>query len=224
MSRPKILVLASGTAEGGGSGFENLVKASRGGVLEAEIVAVVSNYQSGGVRMRANKLGIPFIHFPAPWDATSYQNLAQESGAEFFASSGWLKLITGLDPNTNFNSQTVFNIHPAPLPQFGGRGFFGQHVHERVLAAFRERQISHSAVCMHFVTGEYDLGPIFFHCPVEIKEDDTPSTLQARVNRIEHIYQPAVTNMVVNGSIKWDGVNPQSLALPRDYSISREIC
>lgn len=221
MNKPRVLIFASGSAEGGGSGFEKLVLASRGGPLSADIVAVVSNHANGGVRARADKLGIPFLHFPKPWTGDAYQKFATESGADFFALSGWLKLVTGLDPATRFNSRTVFNIHPGPLPNFGGPGLYGHHVHEAVIAAFKRQEITHSAVCMHFVTGEYDRGPVFFQCYVKINDGDTPETIGARVNQQEHQYQPEITNMVVNGLIKWDGVHPHSLEVPLGYSIKR---
>ena len=219
MNKPRILVFASGSAEGGGSGFEKLIEASRGGPLDAEIVAVVSNHLNGGVRKRALKLGIPFQHFPKPWSGEEYQRFARESGADFFALSGWLKMVAGFDPTTRFNSRTVFNIHPGPLPEFGGPGLYGHHVHEAVMAAFRRGEITHSAVSMHFVTGEYDRGPVFFRCLVRIGNDDTPDTIGTRVNQQEHIHQPRITNMVVNGLIKWDGVNPDSLEIPVGYAI-----
>lgn len=219
MSRPKILVFASGSAEGGGSGFEKLTLASRSGPLDAEIIAVVSNHANGGVHARADKLDIPFLHFPKPWTAEAYQKFAAASGADFFALSGWLKLVTGLDPKTKFNSRTVFNIHPGPLPDFGGPGLYGHHVHEAVIAAFKRREITHSAVTMHFVTGEYDRGPVFFRCNVKINDDDTADSIGTKVNRQEHIHQPKITSMVVNGLIKWDGVNPDSLDVPAEFSI-----
>lgn len=219
MSKPKILVFASGSPEGGGSGFEKLVLASKGGRLQADIIAVVSNHANGGVRSRADKLGVPFLHFPKPWTAEAYQKFASDSGAEYFALSGWLKLVAGLDPKTRFNSRTVFNIHPGPLPDFGGPGLYGHHVHEAVMNAYKEQKIAHSAVCMHFVTGEYDRGPVFFRCNVRINDGDTPDSIGARVNEQEHIHQPMVTSLVVNGLIKWDGVDPRSLQVPTGYSI-----
>lgn len=219
MNNPKILVFASGSAEGGGSGFEKLVLASQDGPLNADIVAVVSNHANGGVRARANKLNVPFLYFPKPWSDEAYQRLASESGADFFALSGWLKLVTGLDLATPFNSRTVFNIHPGPLPDFGGSGLYGHHVHEAVMAAFRRREITHSAVSMHFVTGEYDRGPVFFRCNVKINEDDTADSIGTRVNQQEHVHQPKITSMVVNGLIRWDGVNPDSLEVPSGYSV-----
>jgi phosphoribosylglycinamide formyltransferase-1 len=221
MNKPKVLVFASGSAEGGGSGFEKLVLASRGGPLDADIIAVVSNHANGGVRTRADKLKVSFLHFAKPWTSETYQRIASESGADFFALSGWLKLVTGLDPATCFNSRNVFNIHPGPLPDFGGPGLYGHHVHEAVIAAHGQGKITHSAVSMHFVTEEYDRGPVFFRCNVKINDDDTPDSIGARVNQQEHRYQPEITSMVVNGLIKWDGIHPDSLEVPSGYSIER---
>lgn len=73
---------------------------------------------------------------------------------------------------------------------------------------------------MHFVTGEYDRGPVFLDCKVKIEENDTPDSLAHRVNECEHYYQPRVTNLVVNGLISWDGVSPDSLICPHDHDIS----
>ncbi len=222
MSLPKLLIFASGSAEGGGSGFENLVLASRGGALRAEIVGVVSDHKHGGVRRRADKLKVPFHCLPEEvrWDAGNYQRIAKETEADFFALSGWLKLVTGLDPKTRFNSQTVFNIHPSPLPQFGGQGMHGHRVHEAVLAAFHRGELTHSAVSMHFVTDEYDKGPVFFRCPVKIRENDTPETLAERVNKAEHRDQSLITEMVVGKLITWNGIDPDSLRYPLNYSIN----
>jgi len=216
---PSVLVLASGEKEEGkgGSGFKNLVLASRNGKLRAKITAVASNHENGGVRTKAKELGIPFIWFQEPWNERSYQALANYTKADFFALSGWLKLVVGLDLKTRFNSKTVFNIHPGPLPQFGGPGMYGHHVHEAVMAAFRQGRILHSAVCMHFVTTEYDRGPVFFRFNVRIRSDDTPESLAKRVNEFEHIYQPLITNLVVNNYIRWGGINPHSLITPFGY-------
>ncbi len=202
---PKLLIFATGTPEGGGSGFENLVTASRDGRLTAEIVGVVCNFEHGGVREKADRLGIPFYCMAGPYNAGDYQALVVQTGAEFCALSGWLKLVKGLDP------RTTFNIHPGPLPEFGGSGLYGHFVHEAVMKAYKEGRVTHSAVSMHFVTPEFDEGPVFFSHPVEILPDDTADTLAKRVNEAEHRYQPEITNLVVNGQISWDGKDPVSL-------------
>ena len=210
-----LIIFSSGTSEGGGSGLENLVNKTREGILSANIVAVVSNHENGGVRQKANKLNIPFIYFPKPWDAEKYQEIVMDNKTDFVALSGWLKLVKGLDP------RKTFNIHPGPLPAFGGAGMYGHHVHEAVMEAFKRGEVTHSAATMHFVTDEYDRGPIFFQKFVKIEEDDTVETLAKRVNETEHKYQPIITNMVVNSEISWDGKNPSSLTYPADYKIEQ---
>lgn len=201
--KPRILVLASGGATGGGSGFQELVEFSRTElpVLDAEIVAVVSNHDQGGVWKRAKDLGITFGYWPGPFTPDGYQLLATVYRADFVMCSGWLKLVQGLDPR-----RTV-NIHPAPLPEFGGPGMYGHHAHEAVIAAYQRGEIKQSAVSMHFVIDHgadkaaYDKGPVFFQLPVLIRPDDTPETLAARVNEKERAWQAFVLNLVVQGLI-----------------------
>ncbi len=207
---PKLLIFASGTKTGGGSGFENLVK-SVPDKLQAEIVGVVSSREHGGVRERAERLGVPFIYMGKPYTASAYQEIVAKTGAEFVALSGWLKKVSGLDP------KTTFNIHPGPLPRFGGAGMYGHYVHEAVLAAYKRGEITHSAVSMHFVTEEYDEGPIFLRKNVPIQSDDTPETLGARVNEAEHYWQPVATNAVLHGEVHWDGKDPKSLTTLPDF-------
>ncbi len=217
MKLPKLIIFSSGTQTHGGSGFENLVKAKNEGTLRADIVAVVSNHENGGVREKADKLHVSFIHFPKPWNEENYKKIILETGAEFTALSGWLKLVRGLSP------KTTLNIHPGPLPKFGGFGMYGHFVHEAVIAAFKQGEVTSSEVCMHFVTesksvSDYDKGPVFFRISVPIEKEDTGETLAARANKIEHKYQPIITDLVVNGEISWDGINPESLKVPKGYT------
>jgi phosphoribosylglycinamide formyltransferase-1 len=206
-----MLVFASGDSEGGGSGFKKLIEAMHAGTLTAEIVAVVSNHANGGVKKRADELEIPFVHFAPPREAEDYQRLVREYKAEAVALSGWLKLVKGLDP------RTTINIHPGPLPEFGGAGLYGHHVHEKVMETFRAGRIKYSEVSMHFVTEKYDDGPVFFRFPVKILDDDTPESLQKRVNAVEHEYQAFITDLVVRNQITWDGKNHGSLKVPMGY-------
>jgi len=218
--RKQLGVLATGTATEGGSGFEKLVEASRNGILDADIAFVVSNHENGGVRARADRLDIPFIHFPGPWTKARYQEVINGLKFDFIALSGWMKFVFGLDP------RTTFNIHPGPLPDFGGPGMYGHYVHEAVFNAYRDSAITHSAVCMHFITDppesssakeQYDNGLVFFRMPVELKPEDTADDIGARVNKAEHLWQPRISNMVVHGKISWDGKDPKSLHVPAGY-------
>jgi len=210
--KPKLVIFASGTKEGGGSGFENLVNAAKAGELDADIVAVVSNHENGGVRARAEKLGVPFIHFGPDAD---YKKIMEKTGAEWAALSGWLKHVTGLDP-----SKTI-NIHPALLSfqggRFGGRGMYGHRIHEEVKAALDAGDIHESGFTMHFVTEEHDRGPAFFEHRVPLEKGMSVEEIQKRVQAAEHKWQPKITNMVVQGEIRWDGHDPKSLTVPPSY-------
>ncbi len=198
---PNILVFASGTKSGGGSGFETMVRAARSQPpsLDAWICGVVTNHFAGGVWQKSQELGIPAAYWVGPYLARGYKNFVRYFNADYVMLSGWLKLVAGLDP-----SRTI-NIHPGPLPRFGGPNLFGHHVHEAVLAAYHRGEISHSAVTMHFVDEKYDRGPVFFSQPVPIEPDDTPETLAARVNRVEHEWQSRVLNYVVHEQVRLAG-------------------
>jgi phosphoribosylglycinamide formyltransferase-1 len=198
---PQVLVFSSGTKTGGGSGFEAMVRATRTQppVLEAWICGVVTNHAAGGVWQRAQTLGVPAAYWPGPYLAQGYQDLVRQFHADYVMLSGWLKLVAGLDP-----SRTI-NIHPGPLPRFGGANFYGHRVHEAVLEAYRRGEITHSAITMHFVDEVYDRGPVFFARPVPIEPGDTPETLAARVNEAEHAWQARVLNYVVTGQVRLAG-------------------
>lgn len=209
----KLLIFASGSKDSGGSGFQELVENARTGVLEAEIIGVVSNYEQGGVRKKAKNLDIPFEYFEKPdLNKPRYSEIVKKYNADFVSLSGWLKKVSGL------NSKTTINIHPGLLPSFGGQGMYGHHVHEAVIKAHSEDKTQISGVSMHFVTDEYDRGPVFFEFPIWIRPEDNAETLGQRVNKIEHAYQSWVTNLVVTEQITWDGKNHNSLRVPSWYS------
>jgi len=230
-SRPRILVFASGSADGGGSGFVKLVEMARRGYLQADIVAVVSNHENGGVRKKADKLGIPFEFFDysaitagltrdsKEWKQAlvlAYQALYRKYGSPWVMLSGWLKPAYGLV------TQKTVNIHPGPVPQFGGFGMHGHHVHEAVLKAFGAGQITHSAVSMHFVDDRlpYDQGPLIFMMPVPLEKGDTADTIAKRVNAMEHAWQWYVTNLIVQRMIRLEN---GEVVVPPWYTLNRII-
>jgi phosphoribosylglycinamide formyltransferase-1 len=210
MSTPKlknIIVFASGSEKGGGSGLLKLYEATQSGVLQAKIVCVVSNHEHGGVREKADRFGIPFIFSPKGRTTEDYVRIIKESGADFTILSGWLGLISGHDP------RTTINIHPAWIPsRYRGKGFYGHHVHEAVLADYKAGLVDHHGITMHFATAVYDdPDAVFFRRMVEIKHDDTAETLGARANKMEHQWQAIITNRVIMGEIAWDGKTASSI-------------
>ena len=218
MPKPKLLIFASGTTDRGGSGFENLATSPD---LDADTVAVVSNHEHGGVRARAERLGIPLFYFLGPYDAEHYSSVLQKTGidkaTDWVALSGWMKKVVGLDP------ARTFNIHPAMLSfdhgRFGGKGMYGRHIHEAVKTALDAGEITESGFSMHFVTDEMDRGPVFFEHKVPLKAGMTADDIAQAVKKAEHQWQPKITNMVVHGQIRWDGKDPDSLIVPEKYEI-----
>jgi phosphoribosylglycinamide formyltransferase-1 len=214
-SKPTLLIFASGSKTSGGSGFEKLVEATHNGILDAEIVGVVSQYAQGGVFERAQRLGIPFIHFDvaaAKSDpAGYYREIVRRSGAQWVALSGWVRMVAGLDP------RTTFNIHPALLSynhgEFGGQGMYGHFVHEAVAQALALGKVGESGFTMHFVTDEYDRGPIIAEIRVSLTPGMSAEEIGKLVNTQEHLHQARITNDIIHGRISWDGADPSSLRI-----------
>src|SRR4030042_2937044 len=98
--KPGVVVVASGTKTGGGSGFEKMVEATRNKppILDALICAVVTNHFDGGVWQKAKRLGVKVEYWLGPYLADDYQNYAKYYKADYVMLSGWLKLVAGLDP------------------------------------------------------------------------------------------------------------------------------
>jgi folate-dependent phosphoribosylglycinamide formyltransferase PurN len=236
MPKKKLIIFATGEkgSESGGSGMKNLIEASRDGRLNAEIVAVVGNISGGGVETKARACGVHFEYFPkALRTPESHEALVErllDGDDGFVALSGCLwQVPVKADPwsdEPGLDSRRVFNIHPGNLslkdeqghPIYGGPGKYGHYVHEKAIADYRRGvRIRASAVSMHFVTKEYDKGPIVFQWDVPIFPSDTPETLARAVNVQEHRFQPYITDLIVNQRIVWDGVDPRSLKVPSGY-------
>jgi phosphoribosylglycinamide formyltransferase 1 len=176
---PRLAVLASG----GGSNLQALIDAHARGDLPAPIMLVISNRADAGALERAARHGITAVHVGrrqhSDPDARILE-LLREHRIDVVVLAGWLRLV---DPRVlAAYPGRVVNIHPGPLPRFGGHGMYGLHVHEAVLAA-GERC---SGPTVHLVDEHYDEGPILAHVEVPVEAGDTPETLQQRVLRAEH--------------------------------------
>ena len=176
---PRLAVLASG----GGTNLQALIDAHERADLPAPIVLVISNRAKAGALDRARRHGIVAEHvgrkrYPDP--SARILELLGEHRVDVVVLAGWLKLI---DPRLlAAYPDRVINIHPGPLPRFGGQGMYGRRVHEAVL----EAGVSHSGPTIHLVNERYDEGPVLAHEPVAVETGDTAETLQERVLRAEH--------------------------------------
>nr|WP_320134029.1 formyltransferase family protein [uncultured Holophaga sp.] len=182
----RIALFISGT---GGNAL-NLLRACREGRVPAEaVLAISSSAKAGGVeRLRAEGLRVEVIERSAFPDEGSYTEAclicAERAGAGFIALCGWLKKLV---VPARWEGR-ILNIHPGPLPRFGGAGMYGMKVHQAVIAA----GVPESAVTIHLVDNEYDHGRQLLAHPVPVLPGDTPEVLQKRVYEQEMLRYPEV--------------------------------
>ncbi len=178
---PRLLLFASGQ----GSNAEAIIRHVRAGSI-AEVAAIVCNKPGAGVLEMADKEGIETLlidrttfaapHFP--------QQLQQAYAPDLIVLAGFLWRI----PATLIEAfpDRIINIHPALLPRHGGKGMWGRHVHETVLAAGE----TESGITIHRVNEHYDEGDILLQARCPVLRGDSVETLAARVQRLEHFYLP----------------------------------
>lgn len=211
----RVGVLVSGT----GTVLQALVDACRAGEVPAEIAVVVSNVPGAFALERARAAGIPAVtlnHRDFPSRAafeTALRTALDGAGVELVCLAGFLRILT-----SGFVDAFVgrmMNIHPALLPAFGGKGMYGDRVHEAVLASGARV----SGCTVHFVTRDADAGPIIVQAPVPVEDDDTPATLSARVRREELRAYPLAVRLFAEGRLRLEGnrvrVLPPAAGSPR---------
>ena len=188
-----------------GSNMQAIVDACKLGALWAVPAVVISNNSDSGALARARQESIPCyclnskIHVsPESLDEAILEALLRHS-VDIVVLAGYMKK---LGPKTLRRfAGAVLNIHPALLPKFGGKGMYGIHVHEAVLAAGEKE----TGVSIHLVDEEYDRGPVIAQTRVPVMPDDTPKTLTAQVLEQEHALFPEVLQKIARGEIAIPG-------------------
>jgi formyltetrahydrofolate-dependent phosphoribosylglycinamide formyltransferase len=188
---------------GGGTTLQNLLDRMAEGSLNARVVQVVSNRGDAFGLERARRAGVPAAVVerkacasPEEFSARVFE-LCRQAGAELVCMAGFLQLI--LVP-ADFAGR-VMNIHPALIPAFCGKGFYGRRVHEAALA----QGVKVSGCTVHFADNQYDHGPIILQRAVPVQDDDTPETLAARVHERENEAYPEAIRLFAAGRLKIDG-------------------
>lgn len=155
---------------GSGRTLVNFAERIASGRLDAEIACVISDRDGVAGIERARELDLPCL-VEADADRTFAE--LRRCRVELVCLAGYLRLLRIPD---DFAGR-VINIHPALLPEFGGKGFWGHHVHEAVLATGRRE----SGCTVHLCDDRYDTGPILLQRRVPVLPGDTPDALAARV-------------------------------------------
>jgi len=198
----KVAILVG--THGRGTNMRALAEACARGDVPAPVALVVSPKDGTGAVEAARELGlrVEILPYKDPDYAARLLKALRDAGARWVCLAGYMRLLP-LDVLEAFPDR-VLNIHPALLPKFGGKGMFGRHVHEAVLAAGEPE----SGCTVHLVNELYDEGRILLQkrCPVE--PGDTPETLAARVLALEHVaYAEALAGEVSRrGAVDPQGV------------------
>ena len=161
--------------------------------FEVKIVNVVCNNPKAYSIERAKNLGIPLrMIAKEEFKSEAFIKEMQDLNVDLIVLAGFLwKLPENL---VKAFPKKIINIHPALLPKYGGKGFYGEHVHEAVVAA-KEAQ---SGITVHYVNELYDRGEIILQARVSLDEKETPDSLAAKIHQLEQAYFPVAIEQVLN--------------------------
>ncbi|MCD7796615.1 MAG: phosphoribosylglycinamide formyltransferase [Clostridiales bacterium] len=191
----------------GGTNLQALIDAQKSGIIKnGEIKCVISSNPNAYALERAEKNGIATRVI----DRKSYDDIHKYSlairdallgeKADLVVYAGFMIILD--DQVVKAFPNRMMNIHPALIPSFCGKGFYGLNVHKAVL----ESGVKLTGATVHFVTEECDGGPIIMQKAIDVKNDDTPETLQKRVmEQCEWIILPKAVSLFCEGRIKVNG-------------------
>lgn len=195
--RIAVFLSASGTT------LQNLLDRIADKRLEAQIVLVISNHAGAFGLVRAETAGVPTgvvnrNSFSSREDFSGKLfELCREHRVDLVCLAGFLQLIQIPD---DFQGR-VMNIHPALIPAFCGKGYYGHHVHEAVL----DYGAKITGCTVHFCDNQYDHGPIILQRTAPVLDDDTADTLVARVYEQECEAYPEAIRLFAEGRLRIEG-------------------
>lgn len=184
-------------ASGSGSNAEEITKYFNN-VEGVTVSLILTNNPNAYVLERADRLGVPSVVFSKRElvETDIVINKLKEHKIDFIVLAGFLLLV----PVNLVEAfpERIINIHPALLPKYGGKGMYGDKVHQAV----RNAGEAESGITIHFVNSKYDEGQIIFQATCPVTEEDTPETIAHKVHKLEYQHYPQVIERVIHKSIK----------------------
>lgn len=189
----KLVIFASGS----GTNMQAIIDQVQAKKIRAIIAGLIVNKPNIQSIERAKKFGIP-VSVISDKDEDSFTKKLDKQldtwSPDLIVLAGFLKKIP-LSVIKEYKNK-IINIHPALLPKYGGKGFYGMNVHKAVL----ESGDKESGCTVHFVNEEYDKGPVISQKKVPVHPTDTPEDLANRVLKAEHKLLPSVIKKLINQS------------------------
>jgi phosphoribosylglycinamide formyltransferase-1 len=154
----------------------------------ARVTLILSNRPDAFVLERAAGLGIPARTFTRQefYQSEKVLEILKEFGIGFVVLAGFLWLVPGY--LLEAYPGRIVNIHPALLPKFGGKGMYGEKVHQAVIANKEKR----TGITIHYVNEVYDAGQIIFQDSFPVLPEDTPESIASRVHALEYKHYPKI--------------------------------
>ena len=195
-----IAVLASGR----GSNFKAVFSQIKSSQINADIGCLISNNPNAPVLDFAKNNGIKTYTIDAKSNDCSEQLLRifSKHKIELIVLAGYMKLIP--ENVVERFSNKIINIHPALLPSFGGKGYYGMNVHKKVLKS----GVKYTGATVHFVNKNYDEGQIIAQEIVHISPEDSAEDIAKKVLKIEHKLLPQVVKKICDNQLKWKNNKP----------------
>lgn len=187
--RARIAVFASGN----GSNAENIIRYFQNDSDIAEVALVVCNKKEAVVISRASSLGVPveIVTRAQLNDPEFFLDLLRRYQIDFIALAGFLLIIPPFLTDA-YNGRMV-NIHPSLLPKYGGKGMYGHHIHEAVVAAGEKE----TGITIHSVSDDCDGGEILFQTKIAVEPGDTPADVEANIHALEKEHYPRVIAEII---------------------------
>ncbi len=183
----RIVIFASGS----GSNAENIIKYFQKNNI-ANVIRVLSNKKDAKVLDRSNSLNVSCMYFSRNdfYDSDKVLNLLVEE-ADFIVLAGFLWRVP--ENIIKLFSKKIVNIHPALLPKYGGKGMYGMHIHNTVVAN-KEKE---TGITIHYVNENYDEGAVILQKKVSVDESDTPESIAKKIHLLEYKYFPKVIEEIL---------------------------
>jgi phosphoribosylglycinamide formyltransferase-1 len=195
----QIAVLLSGS----GTSLENLLEKIDAGEVPGEVRVVIASKTKAFGLERARRRGIPAVPIPRKQhpDVGEFNDaihaVLEKYEIDLVLLLGFLSPFETRGP---FEGRTM-NVHPALIPAFCGKGYYGHRVHEEVI----ESGVKLTGATVHFVDAEYDHGPIILQEAVEVRDDDTPESLAERVQAVERRLVPEAVRLFAESKLTTEG-------------------
>lgn len=186
--KSKIAIFASGA----GSNARRLIEFFNDH-SKIEVSLIVCNRRKAGVYEVANAAGVEILHFPKEKmeNSTELLETLNNRSIEWIVLAGFLLKI----PHSLIEAYEgrMLNVHPALLPKFGGKGMYGDYVHQAVL----EADVKKSGISIHYVDANYDTGSLIRQYECEIEKGETVESLRAKIQGLEHEFLPRVVEELI---------------------------